>query len=145
MQKLRLIIAGIILLTGFLVTPRVFAADSTSGSVCEGIGLASGADGDCTTEGDSPSVNKIITTAVTILSFIAGAAGVIMIIIGSFKYITSGGDSGKVGNAKTTILYALIGLVIAVLAQMLVRFVLRQATTTPTPAPTPQVVTPANH
>jgi hypothetical protein len=145
MHKIRLILIGLVLLGSALLAPKVMAADSTSGSVCEGIGLVSGTDGDCTTEGDSPSVGKIITTAVTLLSYIAGVAGVLMIIIGSFKYITSGGDSGKVENAKSTILYALIGLVIAVLAQALVRFVLNKATTTPPPAPTPTQVSPGNH
>lgn len=142
MRKFKLLVIGALLLTVSMGAPRVFAADSTSGSVCEGIGLAAGADGDCTAESDSPTVGKIINTAVTLLSYIAGAAGIIMIIVGSFKYITSGGDSGKVGNAKTTILYALIGLVIAALAQVLVRFVLHQATTA-SPAPT-TVTAPAN-
>jgi hypothetical protein len=51
-----------------------------------------------------------------------------MIIIGGFQYITSSGDSGKVGTAKNTILYAIIGLVIVALAQFIVRFVLSRVT-----------------
>jgi hypothetical protein len=48
-------------------------------------------------------------------------------IYGGFKYITSGGDSGNVTAAKNTIMYALIGLVVVALAQLIVRFVLGKA------------------
>lgn len=53
-----------------------------------------------------------------------GVVSVIMIIIGGLKYITSAGDSGNVSGAKNTILYAIIGLVIVALSQIIVRFVL---------------------
>jgi hypothetical protein len=77
-------------------------------------------------------VVDIINTAVTILSVVAGIAGVIMVIVAGFKYITSGGDTGKVGSAKSTLVYALIGLAIAVLAQVLVHFVISTANSTVT-------------
>jgi len=53
---------------------------------------------------------------------------VIMIIIGGFRYITSGGNDTSITSAKNTILYAVIGLVIVALAQVLVHFVLRNIT-----------------
>jgi hypothetical protein len=53
-----------------------------------------------------------------------------MIVVGGFRYVTSAGDSTKVGSAKNTILYALIGLIIVALAQIVVRFVLSKATGT---------------
>ncbi len=65
-----------------------------------------------------------IKTVVNILSAIVGIAAVIMIIIGGFRYITAAGDSAGISAAKSTILYALIGAVIATLAQVIVRFVL---------------------
>ena len=49
-----------------------------------------------------------------------------MIIIGGIQYSTSAGDSGKVKKAKDTILYGIIGLVIALLAFAIVNFVLTQ-------------------
>jgi hypothetical protein len=52
-----------------------------------------------------------------------------MIIVGGLKYITSGGDSGNVSGAKNTILYAIVGLVVVALAQIIVRFVLTRVTT----------------
>ena len=64
---------------------------------------------------------------------IVGVVAVIMIIIGGLKYITSSGDSNNVSSAKNTILYAIIGLVVVVLAQVIVRFVVTKADTSPTP------------
>jgi hypothetical protein len=70
-------------------------------------------------------VNNIIRHIVNILSAIVGVVAVIMIIIGGFRYITSGGNDTSVTSAKNTILYAIIGLIIVALAQVLVHFVLR--------------------
>jgi hypothetical protein len=52
-----------------------------------------------------------------------------MIIYGGFRYITSGGDSGRVGSAKNTLIYAIVGLIIVALAQLIVNFVITQANT----------------
>ena len=54
-----------------------------------------------------------------------------MIIYGGMRYITSGGDSGKITSAKNTIIYALIGLVVVALAQFIVKFVLNKVTSSP--------------
>ena len=89
--------------------------------VLAGIGQAGG---NC----DSSGVTNALNAAVQILSLVVGIAAVIMIMVGGFKYITSGGESGKVANAKSTLIYALIGLAVAALAQLLVHFVLFQTT-----------------
>ena len=47
-----------------------------------------------------------------------------MIMVGGLKYMTSQGDSANVASAKNTILYAVIGLVVVALAQVIVKFVL---------------------
>lgn len=70
--------------------------------------------------------NGVITKATSIVAMVVGAAAVIMIIVGGFKYITSSGDSTSVESAKNTILFAVIGLVIALVAQSIVIFVLRK-------------------
>ena len=57
-------------------------------------------------------------------NFIVGIIAVIMLIIGGIKYVVSGGDSKKVTDAKNTVLYAIIGLVIAFLAFAIVNFVI---------------------
>lgn len=74
-------------------------------------------------------IKDIITVVINLFSLIVGVISVIMIIIGGLKYITSSGDSGNVTGAKNTILYAIIGLVVVALAQVIVRFVLAKATT----------------
>jgi hypothetical protein len=58
-----------------------------------------------------------------------------MIIIGGLKYVTSAGDSNSITSAKNTILYAIIGIIIAASAQFLVQFVLRRTDASPDPAP----------
>lgn len=73
------------------------------------------------------AIDNAITQVVRILTIGVGAAAIIAIIWSGFKYITSGGDSGKVGNAKNTLIYALIGIAIAVLAQLLVNIVITQS------------------
>jgi cytochrome bd-type quinol oxidase subunit 2 len=73
-------------------------------------------------------INAIISTIINLFSLVVGVISVIMIIIGGLKYITSGGDSGNVTSAKNTILYAIIGLVIVALAQVIVRFVIERIT-----------------
>lgn len=83
---------------------------------------------------DSTGVNNAISAVVNILSFIVGAVAIIVVILSGFKYITSGGDSGKVSNAKNTLIYALVGVAVAALAQLLVHFVLNQASTAAEPA-----------
>ena len=76
------------------------------------------------------SVNNTVALVINIFSWIVGVISVIMIIWGGFKYITSGGDSNNVTAAKNTILYAIIGLVIVALAQVIVRFVISTASGT---------------
>lgn len=85
--------------------------------------------GDCTEREERSSTDKLndlIASIVNIFSVIVGVIAVIMIIFGGFKYITSGGDSGKISSAKTTIIYAIVGLIIVALAQVIVRFVLNK-------------------
>lgn len=74
-------------------------------------------------------MDTIIKNVIDIVSLIVGVAAVVMIIIGGLRYVTSNGDSGQVGNAKNTILYAVVGLVVVALAQVIVKFVVAKATT----------------
>jgi hypothetical protein len=67
--------------------------------------------------------NGILMKAVNIILFAIGIAATIMIIIGGIKYVTSSGDTANVNNAKNTILYAVVGLAIAVIAKPLLGFV----------------------
>ncbi len=64
--------------------------------------------------------NRILNT----FTFIIGAVAVLMIVIGGLRYVLSNGDSTATANAKNTILYAAVGLVIAAMANAIVNFVL---------------------
>ena len=60
-----------------------------------------------------------------VILYIVGIIAVIMLIIGGIRYVLSGGDAKKVTDAKNTILYAIIGLVICFLAFAIVNFVIK--------------------
>lgn len=63
---------------------------------------------------------------VNVLLLLIGAISVIMIVIGGFKYVTSNGDQNSIASAKNTILYAVIGLIVAIMASAIVNFVVDQ-------------------
>lgn len=71
---------------------------------------------------------SIFNTIVNALLFLIGAISVIMLIIGGIRYTLSAGDSGNVTAAKNTILYAIVGLIVAFLAFAIVNFVLTSLT-----------------
>ncbi len=99
-------------------------------SLCAGANLdysGINGSGSCTAaslETSSVQLNNLVTSLISLLSWGIGVIAVFMIIVGGFKYITSGGDSTGVTAAKNTILYAIIGLIIVALAQVIVRFIL---------------------
>lgn len=104
-------------------------------SLCAGANLDynainnSGACGSGQVEASTLQLNSLVTSVISLLSWAIGVVAVFMIIVGGFKYITSGGDSAGVTAAKNTILYAIIGLVIVALSQLIVRFILGRLTT----------------
>lgn len=111
-----------------VVATPALAAASVQGGLCRGANLEVSESGaSCPTAGAS-NINTLLTKIINIFSAIVGVIAVIMIIVGGLRYITSGGDSNKVSAAKNTIIYAIIGLVIVALAQLIVRFVLNQST-----------------
>ena len=70
--------------------------------------------------GETGAFRQITNT----ILYIVGVIAVIMLIIGGIRYVVSGGDAKKVTDAKNTVLYAIIGLVIAVFAYAIVNFVI---------------------
>ncbi|HEX5395339.1 MAG TPA: pilin [Candidatus Saccharimonadales bacterium] len=136
-SKLLVLSAFIFLAAPFAAPAAALAActpGASGGSDCIQGGLCSGAQslqvtaGTATCTEQDSGLQGIIQTVVNILSVIVGVVAVIMIIVGGFRYITSGGKAESITGAKNTILYALIGLVIVALAQIIVRFVLTRVT-----------------
>ena len=68
--------------------------------------------------------NGIFKQITNVVLYIVGVIAVIMLIIGGIKYVVSGGDAKKVTDAKNTVLYAIIGLIISFLAFAIVNFVI---------------------
>lgn len=111
------------------VVPAVSAADfDIQNNVCGGIeGTLGAGSGDCTSGDEAGSrVNNAVKLGLNLFSAIVGIIAVVMIIVGGVKYITSGGESGNITSAKNTIMYAVIGLVVVALAQIIVNFVLER-------------------
>lgn len=107
------------------------AQDQINNGLCAGSNLqftenpgqCSAASSDATTK-----INNLVKTVVNLLSAVVGIVAVIMIIVGGFRYVTSGGNDTSVTAAKNTILYAIIGLIVVALAQIIVRFTLSKLT-----------------
>lgn len=78
---------------------------------------------DVTTGTGKTPLKTIVSQITNILLFAIGVIAVIMLIIGGIRYTVSGGDSAAISSAKNTILYAIVGIVIAILAYAIVNFV----------------------
>lgn len=111
-------IVGVIAIAAFITffaTPEVAAQ-----SLQDGVNAAQGSGQPSTLFGGG----SIVTTIINIMLFIVGALSVIMIIIGGLRYVLSGGNASNVTAAKNTILYALVGLIVAFVAFAAVNFIL---------------------
>jgi len=86
---------------------------------CQAAGAAT-----CDPATASGTVSDTIRSIINVLSAIAGTAAVIMIIVGGFRYVTSAGNAESTKSARNTIIYAVVGLVIVAMAQIVVHFVL---------------------
>lgn len=120
-KHLRLLVAGLVLSTGLTVGAMqlqpVYAAPvdvlkkcDDESQVCKGT--------------NKNSLFVLIGNVVNLLITIAGVIAVIMIIIGGIRYATSAGDAGQAKSARDTIIYAVAGLVVAIMSFAIVNFVL---------------------
>ena len=116
MDKLKLIVVGIVATLAFATVPVAQAqynldkgiSDSKGDRVAEKV--------------DDPQ--QLVKGIVNGILYFVGILSVIMLIWGGILYTTSSGDSNKVTTAKNTIMYAVIGLVVAIFAYAIVNFVL---------------------
>lgn len=123
MKKITGIISSFALMLGMAVslTAPVLAdpVDVFKGDACKGNTSVCGTSG-------STGVYTILRNVVNILLTIGGIIAVIMIIVGGIKYTTSTGDSSSVNSARETIIYAVVGLVVSIMAFAIVNFVLNR-------------------
>ena len=106
-------------LTGIAATTMLCAGKAMALTVSEGAEAAR-AEG---MPAELVGPDGVITQFTSIALYVVGFISVIMLIWGGLRYILSGGDSKKITDAKNTILYALLGLVIAFFAYAIVHFV----------------------
>lgn len=122
---------GILGITGAMTLSPVFAApDCKSTNLttkeqtqCGVTGVGGGESGN-----SGNNVVKVIKNVINILLFLVSMIAVLMIVIAGFRFVTSNGDSNTVSSAKNAIIYAVIGIVIAVMAYAIVNFVLDNLT-----------------
>lgn len=86
-----------------------------NGKVTPGSGLANP---------NTLSVGSVIHTGVNAFAFVIGAVSIIMVLVGAFRYTISAGNPQATKDAKDTILYAIVGLIIAILSLAIINFVL---------------------
>ncbi len=117
-----LLIVPVLALGASVALPLVSdtSVNAQSGGLKGGADSAKGEDQQTDLFGDG----GVFQTITNVLLFIIGAISVIMLIIGGIRYTVSNGDAAAVTSAKNTILYAVIGIVIAILAYALVNFVI---------------------
>ena len=89
--------------------------------VMAGSGLTDGIN-DTGLSGGTADLPTIVKTVINVILYILGILAVVFIIYGGIKYTMSGGDSAKVKSAKDTIMYAVVGLIVAILAYAIVNF-----------------------
>lgn len=117
-----LAIAGIALVGGAMITPAPVHAACDHNS-----GLSGALNKDCTDPGGQPTTifgnDGIFTTVINTMLFIVGILSVIMIIFAGIRYVTAHGDKAQVQAASQTLIYAIVGLVVAILAYAIVNWV----------------------
>lgn len=96
-------------------------------------GSEAGAEGlkgcpDMTNKSNTNDLMKTVNQIINIVIGVIGFAAVAITIYGGVQYTTSAGDPGKVKKAKDTIMYGIVGLVVAILAFAIVNFVLSSLT-----------------
>jgi hypothetical protein len=117
--KLAAITIGVLVSMAAVVPAQQALAQSPAEQAQSGVNQVGG-----NQSGTSGSLTGMIRTGVNILLFITSAIAVVMIIYGGIKYVTSRGEAADVASAKNTILYAVVGLVVAILAYAIVGFVI---------------------
>jgi len=98
------------------------SSPSSAQALCEGSGGTYS--GTSCSGGTDKTVGGILKSVANILIFLVGAVSVVMVIIGGLKYVLSNGDQSQVTSAKNTVLYAIVGIVVAFFAYAIVNFVL---------------------
>ena len=115
---LAIVIAGIV---SMLVMSTVARAAQLHGACDKG--LYGGEDCDLVKHNEIDNSHSTISTPISWAFWLLAAIAVIMIIVGGIKYVTSQGNQQQLQSAKSTILYAVVGLLVAIAARAIVQLV----------------------
>lgn len=131
----RRFLSSLLLLTLCLATPAsAVAFDPFRGACTNGVPKAEHSAA-CKADGSDPisGTQGILIDATHIIAYLGGALAVIMIIVGAIRFITSGSDMSTgsrtdtdIEEARRTIVSALIGLAVIILAQAIITYVIRK-------------------
>lgn len=119
MKKKIAYLLSLVGLIGVFMMPATVAADPVNvfdGGACNGSQV-------CGNKGSTNGLFAIIKNVINVLLYASGIIAIIMIIIGGINYTLSSGDNAKVASAKNTVLYAVVGLIVAAMAFAIVNFV----------------------
>lgn len=116
-KRLQPVLLGLLLVTALSLALSV---DTFALGIQDGVNAARGT----YQPADLFGVGGVVTTLTNVLLFVIGALSVVMIVVGGLRYVVSGGNSASVSAAKNTILYAVVGLIIAFLAFAAVNFII---------------------
>lgn len=127
-QLFKKTVIGLLMIPLVAATALVAVPNSTANATCSDDDLTVTSGSECAqgkgTKSNLVSGNdSLLKTVTNVLLFLIGAVSVIMIIVGAIRYVLSNGDSSQITGAKNTILYAVIGLVVALLAFAIVSFI----------------------
>lgn len=105
-----------------------FAATAVGTKALAQANTAQDAVNNITPAGTNTDLTAYVQSIINILIAVIGIVAVIMLIVGGFRYVFSQGNEKAVQGAKDTILYAIIGIVVAILSFAIVNFVLKGLT-----------------
>jgi len=108
------------------IAPALALGGAATDQACKGLSQV-GSDG-CGSGGKQ--VDNVLKTVVSIISYIAGAVAIIMVMISGFNFMTANGDAQKITTAKNSLIYAMIGIAVAASAQVIVNFAVRAGNST---------------
>lgn len=125
MKKIKMFVVGMAMMIAglFAVSPVMAAVECPKGSLNPT--AATYAQCNIPEEKDKdPNLFQTIQVIINWILAVLGVVAVVMVILGGFTYMTSQGDPSKTKKARDTILYGIVGLIIALLAFAIVNFVL---------------------
>lgn len=126
MKNIKHTFIALLAVAGLVATPLALTTQVEAAAPCSGVACLNQGSNSATPAGTNTNLRAQLQTVTNILLFLLGAIAVVVIVIGGIKYTTSDGDSSKIQSAKNTILYAIVGIIVALLAFAIVSFVINQ-------------------